>query len=104
MIDSDAIHKRASQELFDATQEIYNPPKTESQKLNEEKIALRKRLVEIEQKENVIDPQIIEMKKRVLHHAVEMHKREKQLSNRQLDLAMGQDTGPGGVFVFKNKK
>lgn len=84
-------------------QEIYNPEPSESAKLNTEKLALRRRLNEITEQENKVDPKIIEAKKQSLARAVQMHKKEKQLSDQALALSFSQMTSPEG-FIFKEKK
>ena len=100
MIGEQKYNEEIEATAFRQSQEIYNPPKSESQKLNDEKIAIRKRLAEIEARENAVDPQIIEMKKKQLHEAIIRHHRDQELSNRQVQMQFEQMTSPEG-FTFK---
>ena len=77
---------------FKQYQKDYGFEQTPSQKINAEKSELKKRLREINAEENKTDPKLIEKGKRKLHHAVQQHKKQKELSNKIIKQNVEQDT------------
>lgn len=102
MIDEDKITRKASEELFKATQEIYNPEPSKETKMFNRKRQLQKEINEIEEYEHRNDAEIERQKKLRLRQAVKEHQREQQKINEAINTQSSQvsHVGKGGKLSY----
>lgn len=106
MINEDEINRRASEELFSTMQSIYNPGLSKTSRLDQERIELKKRLMQIDIEDGKTERIEMEQKKEIERRRMAWKRQQGELRTNQemIDMQFAQMTGQGGTYPFKNKK